>query len=243
MLSNSFQANGYTPATPCHSSRLPPSALRVLTCVLAGLPLFTRPVHATGVNGNDFALSYVEARSEAERGALLDKAGRRPHYFRYLQIMTLETVEGGRAPVIRIIALEPASLLDIAFTVHQPASLAILREAPAAEPGRAIAVSGVIESADPADRTLRLHPVIVRHRDRLAPATGKEMRYETHPDGIFYAFTGGKEPVTLCYRDRDLLRHRDRILKENGDQAWAEFLQRELRARAASRRHTGDTPP
>ena len=193
-------------------------------------------------NGNDFALFYSEAATDAERQALVEQAGRRPHYFRYLQIMELTPLGEGERAGVRIVAQEPASALDIVFTVTQPVSLSTLRSEPAAAPGRAIAVSGVIGGIDREAGTIQLDPVVVRHKDRLAPTVGKEMRYEFDPDGTFYSFTGGREPVRVSYRDRDLLRHRDRIMAAGGDQAWADFLTRELQRRAAARRQERAAP-
>ncbi len=187
-------------------------------------------------NGNDLALYYVEARSEVERQELVEGAGRRPHLFRYLQIMEMEEVEVGRRTGIRITALEPASGLDVTFTVNQPVSLRVLRDEPVSERGRAIAVSGVIADVDPRTGTFYLDPVIVRHKDRLTPVLGRrEMLYETNDEHIFYSFSGGRELVQLSYRDRDLLRHRGRILDVQGEQAWADFLQQELSKRKQER--------
>jgi len=191
---------------------------------------------ARSANGNDFALSYVEASGEAARKALLDEAGNRPHFFRYLQIMEMQEIGEGGGGGVRITALEPASALDVVFTVTQPVSLKKLREDPVSAPGRALAVSGVIKALDPATRVIQLDPVVVRHKDRLAPVAGKELLYEVDEGGIFYAFTGGREPVKLSFRDRDLLRHRDRVMAAGGDQAWADFLTLELKRREAARR-------
>ena len=208
--------------------------LVIVSAIISAVPV----VEGRAVNGNDLALSYVEARSENERRELVDGAGRRPHLFRYLQIMELEEVEVGRRTGVRITALEPASGLDITFTVNQPVSLRILREEPESVRGRAIAVSGVIADVDRQTGTFYLDPVIVRHKDRLTPVLGRrEMLYEQNDELIFYSFSGGRELVQLQYRDRDLLRHRGRILDVQGEQAWADFLQQELAKRKQQRAH------
>jgi len=217
------------PARPAHLAAL------LLAC-WAGVAAARAP------NGNDFALFYTEAQTAAARQTLIEEAGRRPHYFRYLQIMELTPLGEGERAGVRIVAQEPASALDVVFTVTQPVSLATLRSEPVSVPGLAIAVSGVIRAVDLDAGTLRLDPVVVRHKDRLAPATGKEMRYAFDPDGTFYSFTGGREPVRVSYRDRDLLRHRDRIMAAGGDQAWADFLTRELQRRAATRARDQTAP-
>ncbi len=205
---------------------------------VAGAALFVGGVLAAGggtVNGNDLALGIVEAADDAGRQALIAAAGRRPHFFRYLQIMTLENLGDSDRAGVRITALEPSSALDVVFTVRQSVSLSKLREDPASVPGRALAVSGVVQTVDFENRTIHLDPVVVRHKDRLAPVAGKEMLYEFDDKGLFYTFSGGREQVKVSYRDRDLLRHRDRIVEEGGDQAWADFLTRELERRAKER--------
>jgi len=212
----------------------PVNIVEVMLGCLMGLGV--TEVAARSVNGNDLALYYVESKTDAERQALLDEAGRRPQLFRYLQIMEMDALGEDGQGGFRITAMEPASGLDVVFTVTQRVSLRVLREEPVSERGRAVAVSGVIERVDPQTLAIHLNPVIVRHKDRLAPAVGKEMLYEIDDRGIFYSFSGGRETVQLSYRDRDLLRHRGRIMDEGGDQAWADFLTREIQRREAARR-------
>lgn len=201
--------------------------------LLTGLALTSE---ARTRNGNDFALYYSEAATEAERKELLKEAGRQLYFFRYLQIMEMEEKkdELGRA-CVAITAFEPSSLMDVAFKVTQPVSLSILREEPASRPGDAIAVTGRIVDINPKTNTLTLDPVIVRHKDKLSPAAGVEMLYDVQPGGTFYSFTDGSRPISLSYRDRDLLQHRKKILKEQGAQAWLEFLERELAVRKEAR--------
>jgi hypothetical protein len=198
---------------------------------------------AQNANGNDFALAWVEARSDQVRRAMLEEAGRRPHYFRYLQIVEMETIESGGRRAVKITALEPASALDVSFTINQRIGLGTLDEEPKSVPGRAVAVSGVIRGVDTETGTIILDPTVLRHKDRLTPKVGKELYYELDNRAGFYSFTGGREPVSVSFRDRDLLRHRDRILAEGGDQAWADFLQREIRRRTAERHAAGDHRP
>jgi hypothetical protein len=187
-------------------------------------------------NGNDLALSYSEARNARDRAAVLASAARRPHYFRYLQIMEMEEVNKDGRTEVRIVAQEPASGMDIAFVINQRVSLKTLGEDPVSQRGRAIAISGIVSHVDDKTGTMHMRQAIVRHKDRLSPSLlGREMLYEIDDRNIFYSFSGGRETVQLAYRDRDLLQHR-RILDEQGDQAWADFLAREIAAREKQRR-------
>ncbi len=192
------------------------------------------------VNGNDWALAYAESQTDQEREELRKEAGRRSHYFRYLQIMEMkEEEERGRSQV-NLVTLEPASGLDIAFTVQQPVSLQKLQEEPVTRRGHAIAISGIIDRVEDESGTIYLRQAIVRHKDQLAPMLkGREMLYEIDDRNIFYSFSGGRETVQLSYRDRDLLRYRDRILDAKGDQAWADFLQKKIAERQAARNNKG----
>lgn len=193
-------------------------------------------------NGNEFALHYSEASTDAEREAVIEEARGRRHYFRYLQIMEMSeaTDEHGRAGVA-ITAFEPSSLMDVVFNIVMPASLSKLREEPASGPGDAIAVTGRVVEVCPEREAVVLNPAIVRHKDRLSPAAGKEMLYEVDPEGVFYSFTGGPRPVHLSYRDRDLLRHRGEILEKRGARAWVEFLEGELRRRREQQRECAES--
>ena len=184
-------------------------------------------------NGNDFALYYIEARTDPERKELVDDARGRPHFFRYLQIMELEKGEKDGRPFIAIVAFEPASYMDVKFFVSKRVSLSKLSEAPVSTIGDAIAVTGVIKSV--AKNTITLSPMVVRHKDRLSPKRGKEMLYEVDPGATFYSYTGGKKAVSLTYKDRDLLQHRDQVLAKGGKQGWADFLAGELAKREAVR--------
>ena len=196
-------------------------------------------------NGNDFALYYTEARTDQERQALLDEAKGRPHFFRYLQIMGIEKGEKDGRPFLAIVAFEPASYMDVKFYVSKRVSLKKLSEEPVSTIGDAIAVTGVIRSIE--DNTITLSPVVVRHKDRLHPKRGKEMLYEVDPGATFYSYTGGRKAVSLTYKDRDLLQHKDRILAAKGKQGWADYLAAELakrdKLRAAAARQYREKQP
>lgn len=84
----------------------------------------SEPASGVGApNGNDFALFYTEARSMSERETLLQEAGRRPHFFRYLMVLEMDEEEPHGSGPIQVVALEPASLLEVQFTVNQRVSL------------------------------------------------------------------------------------------------------------------------
>ena len=186
-------------------------------------------------NGNDFALAYTEAKTPAAKKAALDEALGRPHFFRYLQIMEMTAVtEEGHAGM-KITAFEPGSYMDVKFTITMPVSLALLQENPASKIGDAIAVTGKLAGIEPGKNTILLESTIVRHKDRLSPAMGKELLAEVNPGATFYSYTEGPRPIKLEARDRDLLANRDRIMAAGGPKAWAEFLEKEIAKRKAER--------
>ncbi len=214
---------------PTH--RLLAAALRILAALAFAAPGDCR---AATPNGNDLALYYIEAKTDLEKAELLEAAKGRPHFFRYLQIMEMEEVtEGGRAQV-HITAFEPASYMDVRFTINQPVSISILAESPATKIGDALAVTGQVTDIDPEKNAIILGQTIVRHKDRLSPKMGKELLGEVDPGAVFYSYTAGKRPVNLSYRDRDLLKFRDKIVAEKGADGWVEFLETEVAKRKAA---------
>ena len=186
-------------------------------------------------NGNDFALAFVEAKTPVAKKAVLDDAQGRPHFFRYLKITEMQEVtEEGRAGV-KITASEPASNLDVKFTVTMQQSLALLRDEPVSKVGDAIAVTGRLVGIEPGKNSILLESPIVRQKDRLSPKAGKELLSETNPSATIYSYTEGPRPILLEYRDRDLLQNRDKVLAEGGPKAWFEFLEREIAKRKQQR--------
>jgi len=204
----------------------------VLWVYMIAVALTGGPVSGATSNGNDFALYYSEAKTEKGRSELLADAKGRPHYFRYLQIMSMDESENS-PPRVTITAFEPSSYMDVRFVVTKRVSLKRLKEEPASKVGQAIAVTGVVQGV--VTNTIILRPVIVRHKDRLAPKRGKEMIYEFNPSATFYSYTGGKRAVSLTYKDRDLLQFKNEILSKHGKNGWAEFLERELAKREKER--------
>jgi hypothetical protein len=150
--------------------------------------------------------------------------------------MEMEELTSEGRTSVKITAFEPASYLDVVFTVARPASLAKFKEAPASKVGDALAVTGKIQAVEEDGSAIVLDEVIVRHKDRRSPKMGKELLGEVDPGAVFYSFTRGPRPVQLSYRDRDLLRHRDQVMEEQGEEGWAEFLERELARRERARK-------
>ena len=202
----------------------------VFTPLLALLVFSTIHVSADTRNGNDFALYFSEAQTMAEKKELFSDAKSNPHYFRYLLIMEMDD---SNPRAIAITAKEPASLMNVEFIVTKRVSLSKLSESPASTPGTAIAITGVVQSIN--KNTIKVSPVIVRHKDRLTPKAGKEMFYEIDDSGTFYSYTGGKRAVSLTFQDRDLLERRNEIMDQYGKNGWAEFLEKEVAKRKAAR--------
>lgn len=214
------------------ATRLQRNALPTLAIIVATLVFGPCHTKAATSNGNDFALYYIEAKSADDKTTLFEDAEGRPHFFRYLQIMELDEVEGEG---IHITAFEPASYMDVKFVITKAVSLALLREDPASKVGDAIAVTGKLVAVDAEKNVIKLEGTIVRHKDRLSPKMGKELLGEVDPGAVFYSYTAGSRPVNLSYRDRDLLQHRDRIVEEKGADGWVEFLETEVAKRKQER--------
>ena len=196
----------------------------------AALLAVLAPARAETSNGNDFALYLSECKTPQARKELIEDAMKRPHFFRYLQIMSMEELPGRG---VAITAFEPSSLMDVRFNVVKPNSLGVLRADPVTKVGDAIAVTGVIGGV--ASNTIVFSQAIVRHKDILHPTRGKELLCDVDPNATFYSFTGGKRPVSLSAKDRDLLQYRDQVIARDGREGWAEFLERELAKRKAAR--------
>ena len=204
---------------------------RVAGMVLVLLAAMAGSALARTSNGNDFALFFSEAKSPAERKELTDDAMGRPHYFRYLRIISIREGTTNDRPYVAIVAVEPGSGMAVAFTVTKPGSLAKLEGDRSSMLADAIAVTGRIVGVDPDSKRIALRPVIVRHKDRLTPKTGKELFHELDPNAVYYSFTADRQAVQVPYKHRDLLESKARILGAQGTQAWADFLRRELAQR------------
>lgn len=215
-------------------------AIRLLIPLLLAACLV--PAAGRTSNGNDFALYFSEAKDDARRKPVLDEARGRPHFFRYLQIMEMEAHETGGRTVVKITAFEPSSLMDVCFTVTQEVSLALLRQEPVSKKGSAIAVTGLVLNADAKKNLIELGDSIVRHKDRLSPALGKELLCEVNPGAVFYSYTAGSRPVTLTYQDRDLIHEQESIVAASGPNGWVAFLEKEVARRKHERQPAGGSP-
>lgn len=164
-------------------------------------------VSAKTENGNDLALYLDEAKDNKKQFDLLaSETGENNYYFRYLEIVNMDSGRQNGAPFIHIKANEPSSYFTVEFTVTKSVSLQLLMQEPVSKPGEAIAVTGKIEKLDQKKRLIVLNPVIVRHKDRLERKRGKEMLYEVDQNAVYYSFTGAAgKLVQLKYADRDLL--------------------------------------
>ena len=187
--------------------------------------------HAETLNGNDFALYFTEAAGTPKQQKLLDQAKGNPHFFRYLQIMEMEDLSAKGETGVRIVAFEPASYMDVKFTVTKDVSLFVLRRDPVSKKGDALAVTGRLVDASAKENAIHLETVIVKYKDRLSPAKGKELLSEVDPGAVFYSYTEGPRPVNLTAEHRDLLQYKKKILAEKGPKGWVEFLEREVARR------------
>ncbi|MEI8351290.1 MAG: hypothetical protein WCG36_03150 [bacterium] len=207
---------------------------------LACMLLAPTGAFGTDANGNEFALSLAEAKTPQVRTQVLDGALGRAHFFRYLRVMSCREGETNGYPFVDLTTLEPSSGMTVGFTVVKSMSLAVLKEDPATRVGDALAVTGKVGSADPVKRLIRLDPVIVRYKDRLAPKDGQELVSERQSSGIVYSFTGGKVAVNVSKRDEDLLKYETQILAERGKEGWAQFLVDEIGKRDSAEKTRRD---
>jgi hypothetical protein len=199
------------------------------------------PAQAAAVpNGNEYALSLAEAQTPAAVKEALEEGQGRKHFFRYLEILEIKRGSNNGAPVIGLKTREPSSDMIVKFLVQKSNSLAVLQQEPAAEVGDAVAVIGVVERVEPQTKTITLNPVIVRYKDRLAPKVGKEMLAEVDSSAIVYSFTGGKKPVNVSVRDKDLVANEKEMIERLGKEGWAEYLLREIARRDKEAREAKD---
>lgn len=218
----------------CHIHRSFLRAPLLYSCLLLLMGLSSIGA-AKSMNGNDFALYFSEAKTDTERRTLFDEAKGNPHFFRYLQIMEMEELQQDGRSVIQITAFEPASLMDVKFTVAGSLSQKIIKEDPASLPGDALALTGKVAGVDLKKNEIQLASVIIRHKDRLSPAVGQELLCEVSASSVFYSFTGGTRTVQLTYKDRDLLQYKRRVMAQSGREGWALFLEQELAKRKRER--------
>ena len=149
-------------------------------------------------NGNTLALDYVSQKTPAAKKSLVEPALGKLHYFRYLKIaeMTERETNGFRNVLIR--AVEPSSSMIVEFNVLKNVSLKILDDDPKTKIGDAVGVQGRLETIGKVStNTIVLNPVIVKHKDKLAPVRGKEFLYELDPNARMGTDTSGGAPKVI----------------------------------------------
>jgi len=211
-------------------------SVRWLAVVLLGVLSGVSARGAAVPNGNEYALSLVEAKTPAERKKLVTQGVGKNHFFRYLQVLEITKQDNKGAPVILLKTREPSSNMQVTFLVQKSISLSVLQKDPATKVGDAVAVIGVVESADPVKREMVLNPVIVRYKDLLSPKVGKEMLEERDASAIVYSFTGGKKAVNVSKRDQDLVANEKEMIEKLGKDGWAEYLLAEIAKRDKAER-------
>lgn len=217
-----------------------PSPSRIIVIIVACVALAGGAASGKTANGNELALYLTEAKTDAERKALLDEALGQQHFFRYLRVVTLDAGETNGYPYVFLSMTEPSSQMTVECKVLKSLSLAKLKEDPVTKVGDAVALTGVVAGVDVAKKLITLNPVIVRYKDLLAPQPGKELLAERDTSVIVYSFTGGKNPVNVTKRDEDLLKYEKEILDTQGKDAWAQFLLKEIAKRDQAARAERD---
>jgi len=202
-----------------------------IAVVALSLVLGVRLASGSVKSGNEYALSLVEAKTPAAQKISVAEGQGKQHFFRYLEVLEIKKGATGGSPYIGLKTREPSSGIIVKFLVQKSISLSVLLEEPATGVGDAVAVTGVVESADPVKRTIVLNPVIVRYKDRLAPKVGKEMLAERDSSAVVYSFTGGKEAVNVSKRDADLIVNEKEMIKKLGKDGWAKYLIEEIAKR------------
>ena len=142
-------------------------------------------------NGNELALEYATAKG-SQKKEMADEAVGQLYFFRYLKIGTIRKGRTDAGPFIAMDTVEPSSDMHVSFTVTKPVSL---EKAQPLKTNDAVAVSGRLKSLDK-DNTIVLDPVIVRYKDKHAPAAGKELLPEVDPNARIGTDTSsGREEV------------------------------------------------
>jgi len=133
-------------------------------------------------NGNTLALDFVTAKTPEQKKLVVDPVMGKLEYFRYLKILEMtEGMTGGTRSVF-IKATEPSSDMVVEFTVIKSVSLKIMDDDPKTKVGDAVGVQGRLVSIGKKDpNTIVIDPVIVKHKDKLAPGRSKEALYEIDP--------------------------------------------------------------
>ncbi len=208
---------------------------------VAALLLLAAGVAAAAVrSGNEYALSLVEPKAPAVRQSNAEEGRGKQFFFRYLEVLEIEKGQADGYPQMTLKTREPSSGVTVRFVVRKSVSLSVLQQTPVTSVGDAVAVTGVISAADPATREIVLNPVIVRHKDRLAPKVGKEMLAEVDSSAVVYSFTGGGVAVNVSKRDEDLIANEKEMIAKLGKEGWARHLLAEIAKRDKAERAKRD---
>lgn len=220
--------------------------LRVLFLIVLSLAFVVSQVKGATDNGNDLALYLSEAKdNKTAFDEIVKDTPEKNYYFRYLEIINMDSGRQNGAPFVHVECMEPSSYFKVEFTITKPVSLTKLMEEPVTKEGDAIAVTGKIGSIDAKKEIIILNPVIVRHKDRLTPKRGKELLGEVDPTARFYSFTGaGGKRVEVSYGDKDILpwssleseaeqqKLKEKIQLQYTKEEWADYLLAKLAQRS-----------
>lgn len=137
-------------------------------------------------SGNTLALDIVSSKKPEIKQKYIKRAINNLYYFRYLKITEMQEGETNGLKYVKIKTVEPSSDMAVEFTVYKTVSLKkLLEEEPKTEIGHAIGVQGRVTAIGmnkETENVIYLNPVIVKHKDRLAPKRGKELMTEIDPN-------------------------------------------------------------
>lgn len=133
-------------------------------------------------SGNELACEFSMATDKDKAKMTKEVVGSATtYYFRYLRVLKKETTTTNGFPCVIVETTEPSSDLYIKFKVVKKVSLELIN---GINEGEGVAVTGRVIVMDKDSFTIVLEPVIVRHKDKLAPKLGKELREEVDPDAV-----------------------------------------------------------
>jgi hypothetical protein len=202
-------------------------------------------VDAKTENGNDLCLYLDEAMgNKALTKELVSDTKGKNYFFRYMKIISRKAGRENGRPYIQLSLMEPSSYYVVRCKVIKPQSLLTLMNDPESREGDAIAMTAKVEKVDVENSVIYCNPVIVRHKDRIAPKRGKEMLYEVDPRATVYQYTAVEgKPVNITQADRDLIpwldiedpgkakKVKDEIQKSYTRAEWADYLLKALEER------------
>ena len=133
-------------------------------------------------SGNELARDFYAATDKEKAAMVKQVVGTQTtFYFRYLHIIKMEETTTNGFPCVVVTTTEPSSDMYVNFKVTMKNSLKLIRSI--AE-GEGVAISGRVVVMDKDTNVIFVEPAIVRHKDKLAPKRGKELRQEVDPNAI-----------------------------------------------------------